>query len=73
MYKNEDKDDGSNTWESLTSTNSFVDVARCNVGLERDKASVLNRLVQMTRGELPHLLFPPSVPPARLQPNAAYY
>lgn len=47
---NENDDDGNRIWESLTSTNLLVDVARlhCNIELEQDKASVLNELVQIT-------------------------
>ncbi|KAF8346223.1 hypothetical protein F5887DRAFT_1158529 [Amanita rubescens] len=37
--ENDGNDDGNRTWESLTSANSLVDVARlhCNVELEQDK------------------------------------
>jgi DNA polymerase gamma 1 len=38
----ENEDDRNRTWESLTSANSLVDVARlhCNIELEQDKASL---------------------------------
>ncbi|KIL59116.1 hypothetical protein M378DRAFT_188045 [Amanita muscaria Koide BX008] len=45
-------------WESLTSANSLVDVARlhCNIDVEDEKTSTRNRLLQITRRELmPHL------------------
>ena len=56
----DDDDDGNRTWESLTSANSLVDVARlhCNIELEQDKASVLSKLVRITRAELMPHLFP---------------
>jgi hypothetical protein len=60
-----DDNDGNRIWESLTSSNSLVDVTRlhCTIELEQDKASVLSKLVRITRGELMPHMFPPSVPP----------
>ena len=56
---NENDDDGNRTWESLTSAKSLVDVARlhCNIELEQDKASVLNKLVRIT-ANLCRIYFP---------------
>jgi len=44
QQRGEDDDDGNRTWESLTSANSLVDIARlhCNIKLEEDQASMLN-------------------------------
>ncbi|KAF8631471.1 hypothetical protein AX15_002384 [Amanita polypyramis BW_CC] len=46
-------------WESLTSANSLVDVARlhCNIELD-EKLGLRNQLVQMTRSQLMPHLFP---------------
>ncbi len=60
------------TWESLASANSLIDVARfhCNIELELDKASVPNKLVRITRGELmPHLFPPVPGPDSNPDPN----
>ena len=69
--EDENDDDGNRTWESLTSANSLVDVARlhCNIELEQDKASVLNKLLHITRDELMPHLFPPPVPDYNPDPN----
>ena len=68
----ENEDSGNRTWESLTSANSLIDVAKlhCNIELEQDKAGVLNKLVQITREEhMPHLFLPP-VPDSNWDPNS---
>ncbi|KAF8328293.1 DNA polymerase family A-domain-containing protein [Amanita rubescens] len=57
-----DDDDRNRTWESLTSANSLVDVARlhCNIELEQDKASVLNKRLRITRAHKVYSVILPS-------------